>query len=198
MLEPTRDSQKGFAFIVVLLVLAMMFVLVAVLLFQTSTARLVVANEHDHLAALGHAESGITWAHRRMIETNDVTDLLLGPNDSSATDDNLIGLRDLSLTATSQFNSSNEATASAIVSRDFDGQGAKSWEVVRINDGTEARALLYTRLDDNYDDDANDPANDDPLLDTDDAVHVTVVAEYPVFVDANGVEQNTPVDRGRA
>jgi Tfp pilus assembly protein PilX len=198
MLKPTRDSQKGFAFIVVLLVLAMMFVVVAVLLFQTSTARLVAANEHDHLAALAHAESGITWAHRRMIETNDVTDQLLGPDNSSTTDDNLIGLRDLSLTATSQFNSSNEATASAIVSRDFDGQGSKSWEVVRINDGTEARALLYARLDDNHDDDPDDPGNDDPLLDTDYALNVTVVAEYPVFVDANGVEQITPVDRGRA
>ena len=46
MLKPAQDSQKGFAFIVVLLVLAMMFVLAAVLLFQSSTARLVVANEH--------------------------------------------------------------------------------------------------------------------------------------------------------
>jgi Tfp pilus assembly protein PilX len=198
MPKPTRDSQKGFAFIVVLLVLAMMFVLAAVLLFQTSTARLVVANEHDHLATLAHADSGITWAHRRMVETNDVTDLLLGPNNSSATDDNLIGLRDLSLTSTGQFNNSNEATASAIVSRDFDGQGSKSWEVLRINDGTAARALVYSRLDDNYDDDPSDPSNDDPLLDTDDAAHVTVVAEYPVFVDANGAEQNVPVDRGRA
>jgi Tfp pilus assembly protein PilX len=198
MLKPDQDSQKGFAFIVVLLVLAMMFILVAVLLFQTSTARLVAANEHDHLAALTHAESGITWAHRRMIETNDVPDLLLGPDNSSTTDDNLIGLRDLSLTATSQFNSTNEATASAIVSRDFDGQGSKTWEAFRIDDGTEARALVYARLDDNYDDDPDDPTNDDPLLDTDDAVHVTVVAEYPVFVDANGAEQATPVDRGRA
>jgi len=136
MLKPAQDSQKGFAFIAVLLVLAMMFILVAVLLFQTSTSRLVAANEHDHLAALEHAESGIIWAHRRMIETNDVTDLLLGPNNSSSTDDNLIGLRDLSLTATSQFNSSNEDTASAIVSRDFDGQGSKSWEAIRIDDGT--------------------------------------------------------------
>lgn len=198
MSSHVQTSEKGSALVAVLFVTAILFVVAAVLIFQTMTQRVVAANEYDHLAALGHAEAGLTWAEARIYEGTDITDLLLGPDNGNSADDNLFGLRDLSLTSTSQFNTGNEATASAIVQRNFDGQGSKSWEVFRINDGTNARALVYVRLDDNYDDDPDDPSNNDPLLDLDKGLQVTVVAEYPVFVDGNGVEQAVPVDRGRA
>jgi hypothetical protein len=196
----TRDAkpQEGFVLVAVLLVAAALFLVAGTLLLQSRTERVVSANEQDHLAALAHAESGLTWAQRRVLDTNDMTDLLLGPDDVDVADDHLIGLRDLSLTSAAQFTLANEATASAIVSRDFDGQGSKTWEVIRTGDGTDARALVYVRLDDNFDDDPDDPGNDDPLTDTDDAARVTVVAEYPVFVDATGVEYAVAVDRGRA
>ena len=191
-------AEKGSALIAVLFVTAILFVVAATLIFQTMTQRVVAANEYDHQAALGHAEAGLTWAEARISEGTDITDLLLGPDNGNAVDDNLFGLRDLSLTTTAQFDNGNEATASAIVQRNFDGQGSKSWEVFRINDGTDARALVYVRLDDNYDDDPDDPSNNDPLLDLDKGLQVTVVSEYPVFVDGNGVEKTVPVDRGRA
>jgi Tfp pilus assembly protein PilX len=193
-----RKSQKGSALVAVLFVTAIFFVITMILLFQTLSQRIVAANEYDHLAALAHAEAGLSWAEARIYEGTDITDLLLGPDNANAVDDNLFGLRDLSLTSTAQFNNGNEATASAIVQRDFDGQGLKTWEVFRIDDGTDARALVYARLDDNYDDDPDDPANNDPLLDKDRGLQVTVVSEYPVFVDGNGVEKTVAVDRGRA
>jgi len=197
---PRRSpSERGVALVAVLFVMAIFFVLAAALLFQSRTESVVSANEHDHLAVLGHAEAGLTWAQRRVFDATDITDLLRGPDNSSSADDNLIGLRDLSLTATSQFTNSNEATTSAIVQRDFDGTGTRSWEVIRTNDGTEARALVYVRIDDNFDDDDEDPdTNNDPLTDVDGRIRATVVAEYPVFVDAAGVERSTAFDRGRA
>jgi cell division initiation protein len=191
-------DQRGFALIAVLLITAIFFVLAATLMFQSRTEKVVAVNEHDHLVVLGHAEAGITWAQRRIFDATDMSDLLNGPDDSSTGDDNLIGLRDLSLTATSQFTGSNEGTASAIVQRDFDGNGLKNWEAIRLDDGTDARALVYVRVDDNFDDDPTDPSANDPLTDVDRRVQVTAVAEYPVFVDSNGAEIAIAYDRGVA
>jgi len=194
-----HSGQNGFALVAVLFVMAIFFVLAAVLLFQSQTERIVAINEQDHLAALGHAEAGLTWAQRRVFDTIDKSDLLNGPDDVGTGDDNLLGLRDLSLTATGQFTGSNEATASAIVARDFDGQGNRDYEAFRIVTGAETRALVYVRIDDNYDDDPTDPdSGNDPLTDTDDRIMATAVAEYPVFVDATGAERTTASDRGRA
>ncbi|MDW7985457.1 MAG: hypothetical protein RMK16_12370, partial [Acidobacteriota bacterium] len=47
------------------------------------------------------------------------------------------------------------------------------------------RGLIYVRVDDNYDE---DPRPNDPLEDRDRRIRVTVVAEYPVLVDADGVQ----------
>ena len=100
--------------------------------------------------------------------------MLDGPNDANTVDDHLLGLRDLSLTATSQFTGGNEATASAIVNRDFDGSGGKAYEAIRIVTGSDTRALVYVRIDDNYDDDPADPdTGNDPLTDQDDRLSAT-------------------------
>ena len=192
-----KDS-RGFALVVVLLVTAIFFALAIALLFQGRTERIVAVNEFDHLAALGYSEAGLTWAKRRILNSSNVSDLLNGPDNGQAADDNLLGLRDLSLTATSGFTTSNEGTASAIVTRDFDGEGNKKYEVVRLNPGRSERALVYVRIDDNYDDDSDDPSNNAPLADTDQVVQLTVVAEYPVFVGTGGVEQANLEIRGRA
>jgi Tfp pilus assembly protein PilX len=192
-------SQRGFALITTLLVMLVLFVLAMALMLESRTEHLVAANEHDHLAALGYAEAGLTWAERRFADAISVTSLLLGPDGTTNTaDDNLFGLRSLSLTSTAQLNGTNEDTASAIVTRDFGGLGSMTWEAFRIDAGANTRALVYVRIDDNFDDDRDDPTNNVPLADKDRRAWVRVVAEYPVFVDANGVEQAPPLDRGRA
>jgi hypothetical protein len=190
--------QDGFVFVMAVLIMAILFVVAGTLLFQSRTEHLIAANEHDHLAALAHAEAGLAWAQRRILDADNMTSVLRGPDGANATDDHLLGLRDLSLTSTSEFTDANEASASAIVERDFDGQGPRSWEAIRLDDVSGIRALVYVRVDDNHDDDPDDPTHDNPLLDRDAVVRVTAVAEYPAFVDASGVEQVPPVHRGRA
>ena len=86
--DPT--SKKGSALVAVLFVTAIMFVVAAILIFQTMTQRVVAANEYDHLAALSHAEAGLTWAEARIYEGTDITDLLLGPDNGNAVDDNYL------------------------------------------------------------------------------------------------------------
>ena len=98
-----QNAQSGMALVTVLFVMAIMFLVAGTLLLQSRTERVVTANEQDHVVALGHAEAGIAWAQRRVFDSGSVTDLLLGPDDANADDDNLIGLRDLSLTSTAQF-----------------------------------------------------------------------------------------------
>ncbi len=193
-----QDGERGFALLAVLFVMAIFFVVAGVLLFQSATERAVVVNHGDYSTALNYAEAGIAWADRRINDAPNLTGLLVGPDTGDAADDYLLGLRDLSLTATSQFTGSNKATASAIVQRDFTGDGNKSYEVVRLQDGTDAAALVYVRLDDNYDDDPADPGNNDPLADQDGKVQVTVAAEYPVFLDSSGAELTNLSQRGRA
>ena len=189
-------TDRGFALVAVLFVMMIFFVVVGVLFFQTATERAVVVNQGDYATAFNYAEAGLEWATRRIVDS-DLTTLLLGPDTGSAGDDNLIGLRDLSLTATTQITNSNQATKSAIVTRNF-GDGSKTYEALRVRDGTDAAALMYVRIDDNYDDDPTDPTNNDPLADKDRKVRATVVAEYPVFVDTNGIEQINMEQRGRA
>ncbi|MCP3980191.1 MAG: hypothetical protein GY716_12875 [bacterium] len=195
---PDRQ-QRGMALITVLLVMVMFFLLALTLLFRSSTEHVIATNEQDHLKTLAFAEAGLAWAERRVADASDFSDLLTGPDDSNTGDDNLIGLRDLSLSATSQFTTANEGTKSAIVSASLLGRASQTYEVVRLTDDDDTRALVYVRIDDNYDDDEEDPSNNAPLIDTDDHLTITVVAEYPVFVDANGAEvSNLSDDRGRA
>ncbi len=191
-------EENGVALIAVLLVIAIFAVLVSALLFRGYIDRVVAVNEQDHLKALDFAEAGMAWVQRSAKNADSFTELLLGPDAVSATDDYLPGLRDLSLTSSSQFDNSNQGRKSAIVTRDF-GDGNKSYELVRLDDGTNTRAHVYVRVDDNWDDDPDDPSANDPLTDTDVRIQATVIAEYPVFVGANGVEvPNTKAERGRA
>ncbi len=193
----TRPHDGGFALVAVLLVMAIFFVIVTALMFQSSTERVVAANEQDYTVALGHVEAGLAWAKRRVKDTPNFSTLLVGPNTGSSTDDFLLGLRDLSLTATTQFTNANEATASAVVQRDF-GEGTKTYEVIRVSHDEDTRGLIYIRADDNYDDDPSNPNNNDPLADKDGLIKVTVVAEYPVFVDVLGIEMaSTGRERAR-
>lgn len=193
-----ETEDRGFALVAVLFVMAIFFVLVAAMFLLTTNERAVAVNQSDYATTFGYAEAGLTWAGRRVETSTDLTDLLLGPDAGDAADDNLLGLRDLSLTATEEITAANEDTASAIVQRDFAGAGTLTYEALRLQDGTGAAALLYVRIDDNHDDDATDPANDDPLTDTDGRVTVTAVAEYPVFLDGSGAEQANLAQRGRA
>jgi hypothetical protein len=185
------------ALVAVLLVSAIFFALIITLLVQSTTERVVAANETDHVKALGFAEAGLEWAARRIRDASTFSSLLVGPNAGSTSDDYLLGLRSLGLTAPSQFNTSNEATASAIVSRNF-GDGTKNYELLRIVDDTLVRALVYVRVDDNWDDNQDNPAANAPLSDKDNRIIATAVAEYPVYVNAAGVEQANPAGRGRA
>ncbi|MCP3980725.1 MAG: hypothetical protein GY716_15595 [bacterium] len=184
--------------IAVLFVLAVFFLVASFLLFQAQSERVVAANEEDFIVALGHVEAGLAWMERRVIDAPQLSLLLTGPDPSSTIDDHLPGLRDLSLTSTAQFTSSNEDTASAIVSRDF-GDGSQTFEAFRVAGNGRVRGLVYVRVEDNFDDDPDDPTNNDPLTDTDGLVRVTVVSEYPVYVNASGVEvaSNTG-SRGKA
>lgn len=197
MTEPNR-KEAGFALIAALFVAVILLVLASTLIYQSRVQKLVEANSDDYAVALDYAESTLAWAEQRIADVSDLSQMLPGPDSASATDDNLLGLRDLSLTSTAQFTSGNEARASAIVSRDFDGNGAQSWEVIRIGNGSNMRGLAYVRIDDNFDDDPNDPANNDPLADIDNRAQVTIVTEYPIFVDGLGVERAALVDRGVA
>jgi len=202
------EREDGIALVTVMLVLAIFLVLALAMLVHGQTEHVVAVNEEDHLKTFAFAEAGVTWVSRRIhdlpppltvLSPDELTDLLDGPDGSTTADDNLVGLRDLSLTASSQFTAANEATASAIVLRDFDGQGTKNWELIRVSDGEGRRAHLYVRVDDNWDDDPNDPVNNDPLKNEDKTVMTTVVAEYPVFVETNGAEApNRFPERGRA
>jgi hypothetical protein len=209
--EPRRDAcdragERGLALVTVLLVLAIFLVLALALMVHGQTERVVAVNEQDHLKTLAFAEAGVSWVRRVIYDLpptpfvpDPLSDLLDGPDDSDSADDNLIGLRDLSLTASSQLTLANENTASAVVLRDFDGGGTKRWELLRFPDGDGRRAHLYVRLDDNWDDDPDEPANNEPLVNRDKSVIATVVAEYPVFVGTNGVEvPNRFPERGRA
>lgn len=193
-----RAEESGVALIAVLLVIAIFTVLVGALLFQGYTDRIVAVNEQDHLKTLEFAEAGMAWVQRRAEDAGSFTALLAGPDTGSTTDDYLPGLRDLSLTSSSQFTTSNEDRKSAVVQRDF-GDGNKSYELIRLTGAANTRAHVYVRVDDNWDDDPDDPSANDPLTDTDDRIQATVVAEYPVFVDASGREvANSKVARGRA
>jgi Tfp pilus assembly protein PilX len=196
-LQQALADQRGVAIVAVLILTLVFFALVTTLLFQSTTERLVVVNEMDHLKTLGFAEAGLDWATRRVLDSSGYNDLLDGPNAGSTTDDYLLGLRDLSLTATNQLHLANEDTKSAIVTRDF-GDGSKTYEAFRVIDETDTRALVYVRIDDNYDDDPNNPGNNAPLSDTDNLITATAVAEYPIFVNGAGWEQANPDNRGRA
>ena len=194
------SAEKGVALVAVLLVMVIFAMLVGVLLLQGHSDKVVAVNEQDHLKNFGYAEAGLTWAQRIIQDAGGggLNELLDGPNNGSTADDNLLGLRDLSLTATSQFTNANEDTKSAIVTRDF-GDGNRTYEAIRFPGEANTRAHVYVRIDDNFDDDPNDPSNNDPLTDIDVQISATAVAEYPVFVNGSGLEMpNNKVERGRA
>ena len=180
-------NQKGVALVAVLLVMVIFAMLVGVLLLQGHSDKVVAVNEQDHLKNFGYAEAGLTWAQRIIQDAGGggLNELLDGPNNGNTADDNLLGLRDLSLTATNQLTNANENTKSAIVTRDF-GDGNRTYEALRFPGEANTRALVYVRIDDNFDDDPNDPSNNDPLIDTDVHISATAVSEYPVFVNGSG------------
>ena len=200
VMHQTDPHERGTALLVAVLVLALFLALGIVLLVQSQTETVVATNEQDHLKTLQAADAGMEWARRTVSDqAGAFSDVLDGPDNASTSDDNLIGLRDLSLTNTTQLTDSNESTASAIVTRDFFGDGAKTYEALRLPDSANKKTLLYMRVEDDYDDDPDNPANNDPLVDTDNRVKLTVVSEYPVFVDGNGDEvPNRIDDRPRA
>jgi len=188
-----------------MLVMTVLMLLGFAMVLQGDTEGLIAVNEQDHMKALSLAEAGLQWARRRVLEAAasgaSFTALLQGPNTPVCQSPpgrcrNLLGLRDLSLNDASEFNRSNEDTASAVVFRDWDGDGTpERYEAVRIRDG-EDRGLVYVRIDDNYDE---DPLPNQPFEDRDRRIRVTVVAEYPLWVDANGVQlSGTAARRGVA
>ena len=102
------EEQRGVATILVLLIVSLLSVLVAALLFQAYSDQVVAINAQDHIKTLGFAEAGLTWAQRRVLDSaGGFSDLLDGPDNSSTADDYMLGVRDLSLTSTSQFTVSN-------------------------------------------------------------------------------------------
>jgi hypothetical protein len=200
-----RFDRRGNALIATMLVMTVLMLLGFAMVLQGDTEGLIAVNEQDHMKALSLAEAGLQWARRRVLKAADsgtsFTALLQGPNTPVCQSPpgrcrNLLGLRDLSLNDVSEFNRSNEDTASAVVFRDWDGDGTpETYEAVRIRDG-EDRGLVYVRIDDNYDE---DPLPNQPFEDRDRRIRVTVVAEYPIFVDANGVQlSRTAARRGVA
>jgi len=200
-----RFDRRGNALIATMLVMTVLMLLGFAMVLQGDTEGLIAVNEQDHMKALSLAEAGLQWARRRVLEAAasgaSFTALLQGPNTPVCQSPpgrcrNLLGLRDLSLNDASEFNRSNEDTASAVVFRDWDGDGTpERYEAVRIRDG-EDRGLVYVRIDDNYDE---DPLPNQPFEDRDRRIRVTVVAEYPLWVDANGVQlSGTAARRGVA
>ncbi|MCI0417295.1 hypothetical protein L0222_31395 [bacterium] len=190
--------SEGVALIVTLLILLTLVLLGLALMLQTDTEHLIAVNEQDSIETFHYAEAGLNWTKRRVIDIADddafvdFSDLLDGPDNADSADDNLIPLRtvDLTLTETNELVDTNEQTDSVIVMRDF-GDGSKKYEAFRwgIDDAdvdTEwdgPRALIYVRVDDNYDE---YPAANLPLVDTDQNVIATVVSEYPIFVNDDG------------
>lgn len=84
----------------------------------------------------------------------------------------------------------NEPLRSAAVSKDF-GDGAKTYEVLRMPAGPSTSALVYLRIDDAADPDLELPAES--------VLVATAVAEYPVLVNRNGIELTDRVsERTRA
>ena len=198
-LRRLRGGNDGSILIVVLFLMMGFFVLAAALLFLSETEHVVAVNEQDHLKTLEYAEAGVEWARRRVFDTTGgFTGLLDGPDPNNAADDYMIGLRTISLTATSQFTTGNETTSSARVTRDF-GDGSKAWEVIRVPDTSRTRANVYVRVEDNWDDSPNDPNGNLPLIDGDGRVKAIAIAEYPIFVNGGGAEVPAGNDRrGRA
>lgn len=194
-------NRRGNALVATMLVMTVLVLLGFAMVIQGDTEGLIAVNEQDHMKALSLAEAGLQWAKRRILDaavsTATFTALLQGPSVPACMAvpgrcTHLLGLRDLSLNEVTEFNRLNEDTASAVVFRDFDGDGTpEKYEAVRIRDD-EDRGLVYVRIDDNYDE---DPLPNNPLDDRDRRIRVTVIAEYPIFVDANGVQLGVTVAR---
>lgn len=199
MKNPAKQKDnRGVALIIVIVVLAVFSIVIAALLFQAYTDRLVSVNEQDHIKTLTYADAGLSWAERRAMDAVSFDEVLNGPDNGSSGDDFLVGIRDLTLTATSQFTTANQGTKSAIVTRDF-GDGSKTWEVLQLPATLNTRAHVYVRVDDTWDDDPADPSNNDPLIDVDGRIVMTAVAEYPIFVNGVGTPQaNLSAKRARS
>ena len=190
-----RRNNEGVALILTLLILLTLVVLGLALLLQTDTEYLIAVNEQDSIEAFHHAEAGLTWAKRTILDIaepdafTDFSVFLKGPDGTAGNaDDNLVGLKtiDTGLVGTGALNNTNEVATSVIVNMNF-GDGTKSYEAFRMGinedgdtDYDNPRSLIYVRVDDNYDE---APATNDPLTDTDRTIILTVVSEYPVFAD---------------
>lgn len=203
LLKSILSHDKGAALIVSLLVMLALVLLGLAILLQSDTEYQTAKNEEEAAQALHYAEAGLEWGKREIIDfadtaafaTSNFTDLLNGPDpDLTVTlENNLLGLRDLSETDTANFVTGNEKTASAIITRDF-GNGSLTYEAFRIGadqngDATTwegPRTLVYVRIDDNYDE---YPATNNDQVDTDMNISLTVVSEYPIFVNADGSPQ---------
>ena len=199
ILKSIRLADRGVALILTLLILLTLVLLGLALLIQTDTEYLIAINEQDSIETFHYAEAGMNWSKRVVLDVADAggfadfSDLLDGPDNADNTaDDNLLALKtiDTSLSGTSALVLGNEQATSVIVSKDF-GDGSKSYEAFRIGidqDGDNIwdgpRALVYTRIDDNYDE---YPSTNAPLADTDQTITATVVSEFPIFVDSTGV-----------
>ena len=197
--KKVTSRNKGVALILTLFILLTLLLLGLALLMQTDTEHLIAVNEQDSLESFHHAEAGLSWTKREVLDVahasgfTNFSTLLKGPDNTAATtDDSLLGLKTIDtgiVGGTNGLLASNEVANSVIVTKDF-GDGSKTYEAFRLgidegNDGDYdgPRALVYVRINDNYD----DASGNDPLTDTDQIITASVVAEYPIFVDANGL-----------
>ncbi|HSE40594.1 MAG TPA: hypothetical protein VLH08_07480 [Acidobacteriota bacterium] len=98
-------------------------------------------------------------------------------------------------------NSTNEQTLSVATTNfldgtpiDLDNDGTPEkmeaflWGIDTDGDGNRdgARALLYVRVDDNFDEGA---ASNDPIADTDQRLHATVIGEFPIIVSSTEISE---------
>jgi Tfp pilus assembly protein PilX len=99
-------------------------------------------------------------------------------------------------------NSVNEETQSVATTNFLDGttidldnnpattekMEAFLWGIDTDGDGNRdgARALIYVRVDDNFDEGA---ATNNPIADTDNRIHATIIGEYPIIVSSNGINE---------
>ena len=74
--EQKPNNENGVALIMVIVIVAICSIVVAALLFQSYTDRLVAINEQDHIKALTFADAGLSWAERRIMDGGSFSDLL--------------------------------------------------------------------------------------------------------------------------
>lgn len=213
--KKVTKAESGVALVVTLVIVLALVLLGLSLLMMSSTDQLVSVNEQDATRALGYAETGLDAVNRvvknfaaQTPAPTDLSDLLEGPDVTASTaDDNLpnlgvyasIGIttafRTLDTTkGIGDFTTANEQTLAV-----FDNEDGANYEVFRVGEDTDndgvwdgPRGHVYVRLDDNFD------ATQD-VADTDFRMQVSVIADYPIYVDGGGAIQPTNLNqRGTA